>query len=386
MTTALTTAQVLKQFLPRYRQQARLTPQQAKVASLLCNCRTEALGGYRLACDHCGFQQEHFRSCGNRHCPQCHGVATQNWLTRRREDLLPVPYFHVVFTLPHSLNPGVKRHPETLYAVLFRAVWQTLKTFGEDPKRLDGQLGMTAVLHTWGQNLSQHVHLHCLIPGGSYHPARDEWHAATSTYLFPVKALSRHFRGQMVSGLRAAYNRGQLAGITDTEEVGRVLNGLMSHAWVVFARGTCQHSNTVLTYLAQYTHRIAISNARLAHMDQDQVTFGYKDYAAGGEHKQMSLRGEEFVRRLLLHVLPHGLMRIRHYGFLANCHRRKRLMQIRRCLQSRTQASVEEGKQEVVVSVVPHSCVSEPSQPCPRCQQGSLWIIGDIAPTKRRYH
>ncbi len=259
----------------------------------------------------------------------------------------------------------------------------TLKAFGEDPKRLNGQLGVTAVLHTWGQNLSQHVHLHCLIPGGSYNPVRDEWRDAKSTYLFPVKALSRQYRGRMVSLLRDAYKGGLLPRLTDTADVDRLLNSLMTTPWVVFARGTCQHSDTVLTYLARYTHRIAISNTRLQAMDGDQVAFRYKDYAAGGVYKSMRLRGEEFVRRLLLHVLPHGLMRIRHYGFLANCHRRKRLAQIRRCLKAGSHERVE----PLVPKIVMAADQSEGRWTmlvCPRCQQGGLRIVGDIEPTKQR--
>ncbi len=174
MSEGLTTAQILQQFLPLYRQHHRLTPQQAKVSGLICQCQTESLGGYRLSCDHCEFETERYRSCRNRHCARCQRKASSDWLSSRSEDLLPVPYFHLVFTLPHQLNPWVQLHPEVLYAALFRAVWGTLQAFGEDPKRLDGQLGMTAVLHTWGQNLSQHVHLHCLIPGGAYHRSREE--------------------------------------------------------------------------------------------------------------------------------------------------------------------------------------------------------------------
>lgn len=283
----------------------------------------------------------------------------------------------------HQLNPWVQLHPEVLYAVLFKAVWHTLRSFGDDPKRLDGQLGMTAVLHTWGQNLSQHVHLHCLIPGGAYHREHDEWHSARSTYLFPVKALSRRYRGRMVSELRQAYDEGLLSQLTDAAGVERMMASLMETPWVVFARSTCQHSDTVLTYLARYTHRIAISNNRLETVDEENVVFRYKDYASGGTIKRMRLQGEEFVRRLLLHVLPHGMMRIRHYGFMANCCRRKRLEQIRHCLEldaiegEDTIVAAREGRGYPIKDV-------ETATTCPRCRRGILLIVGEIEAGFRR--
>ncbi len=377
MNATPSTAEILRQFLPSYRQRHSLTPQQAKVTGLLCRCRTEALGGYDLACDQCDYHETRFRSCRNRHCPQCQQHASATWLAERREDLLPVPYFHLVFTVPHQLNPWVQLHPEVLYAVLFKAVWHTLRSFGDDPKRLDGQIGMTAVLHTWGQNLSQHVHLHCLIPGGGYHRERDEWHPARSTYLFPVKALSRRYRGRMVSELRQAYDEGLLSRLTDVAEVECKLASLMETPWVVYARSTCQHSDTVLAYLARYTHRIAISNNRLEMVGENDVIFRYKDYASGGTSKRMRLQGEEFVRRLLLHVLPHGLMRIRHYGFMANCCRRKRLEQIRHCLEVDTIKGVDTVVLKREGTVYPAMDLRAITT-CPRCHQGSLQVVGEI--------
>jgi hypothetical protein len=372
------TAQVLRQFLPAYRQHHALTPQQGKVAGLLCRCRTEAMSSLDWACGRCGYREIRYRSCRNRHCPQCQQRASADWLAARREDLLPVPYFHVVFTVPHQLNTWAQLHPEQIYAILFKAVWHTLRRFGEDPKRLNGQLGMTAVLHTWGQNLSQHVHLHCLIPGGAYQQADQRWRPARSTYLFPVKALMRVYRGRMVSLLREAYREGQLARLSDAAEVDHCLNELMKTPWVVYARSTCQHSSTVLSYLARYTHRIAISDTRLEAVNRDTVTFRYKDYAAGGTKKSLALKGEEFVRRLLLHVLPHGFMRIRHYGFMANACRRKRLSEIRRCLNDVPCTT------EVVADASP-AAQSQPScAVCPQCKQPALRIVGERPSEGRR--
>lgn len=332
MTSGRTTAAILTRFLPRYRQDHSLSPQQAKVAGLVCRCRTDALGTFELACPRCHYQQTGHCSCRNRHCPRCQRQASADWLAARREDLLSVPYFHVVFTLPHTLNGWAQRHPEVIYRLLFQTVWHTLDRFGRDPKRLAGQLGMTAVLHTWGQNLSQHIHLHCLIPGGAYDRQRDEWHPATSTYLFPVRALSRHYRGAMVSALRRAYQAGELPGLTRPDDVDNTLKALMTTEWVVYSRATCTQSDTVLTYLARYTHRIALCDGRIRAVTDNEVTFAYKRYDQGGILSELCLAGEEFVRRWLLHVLPLGFMRIRHYGFLANACRRQHLVRIRRCL------------------------------------------------------
>ena len=385
MSPLLTTGQILRQFLPDYRERHRLTPQQAKVAGLLCQCRTEALGGFRLACDHCDYHTERYCSCRNRHCSQCQKQASEQWLAERREDLLPVPYFHLVFTLPHRLNPWVQLHPDVLYGLLFKVVWHTLSAFGRDPKRLGGQLGMTAVLHTWGQNLSQHVHLHCLIPAGAFQAKTNEWHPAKSTYLFPVKALSRHFRGRMVHELRVAFEDGRLPRLSGTDEVEATLDQLMAGPWVVFARSTCRHTDRVVNYLALYTHRIAISNGRLQRLEGDKVVFTYKDYAAGGANRLMHLHGVEFVRRLLLHVLPHGFMRIRHFGFLANCHRRQRLAAIRRCLAGSTGDPEPPTQQTTRIEYEIPVSVARKLQ-CPVCGQGQLKVTGEIKLTRRRHH
>ena len=386
MSPLLTTGQILRQFLPAYRERHQLTPQQARVTGLLCQCRTDALGGFRLACDHCDYHTERYCSCRNRHCPQCQKQATDQWLAARREDLLPVPYFHLVFTLPHRLNPWIQCHPDVVYGLLFKAVWHTLSAFGRDPKRLDGQLGMTAVLHTWGQNLSRHVHLHCLIPAGAFQAETHEWHPAKSTYLFPVKALSRHFRGRMVHELRTTFEAGQLPRLSGADEVRTILDQLMTAPWVVFARSTCRHADTVLNYLARYTHRIAISNGRLQYLDGDQVVFTYKDYAARGAIRQMHLHAVEFVRRFLLHVLPHGFMRIRHFGFLANCHRRRRLAAIRSCLARPVSDSESTALQETQIQTDIAVPIGVKIIQCPRCKQGELKITGEIKPIRRRHH
>ncbi len=217
---------VMQEFLPTYQQANHLSPRQTQVCAHLDTCRTEALGGLLWHCDHCEYEQSLYLACRDRHCPKCQWRATADWCDKQRQAVLPVTYYHVVFTLPHTLNAWIACHPEVIYSLLFQAVWATLKAFGADPKRLSGELGMTAVLHTWGQQLWRHVHLHCLIPGGAL-GEDGQWHASRSTYLFPDRALARHFRGRMVSGLRAAYQSGELHRITDPTEIDTCLDRLM---------------------------------------------------------------------------------------------------------------------------------------------------------------
>ena len=380
MTASVSTAQVLERFLPEYRAAHQLSPQQAKVLTNIDCCRTPVLGGQTLVCGQCGYSQERFHSCRNRHCPQCQKQASADWLELRREDILPVPYYHLVFTLPHALNGWVQLHPEVIYALLFKAVSTTLKQFGRDPRRLNGEVGMTLVLHTWGQNLSQHVHLHCLIPGGALSDGGEGWHAARSNYLFPVKALSRCYRGHMVRLLRQAWNRQLLSRIDEPKQVDNLLEVAMSKPWVVFAKPTSEHTEEVLIYLSRYTYRIAISDRRLVSMDEHRVFFRWKNYRTGGQQQTMSLAGEEFIRRWLLHVLPRGLMRIRHYGFLANCHRRSKLAQIRDCLNRPVVIELAESVEKPLVT---HAVVPQASY-CPRCHETCLRVVGEIDPRRRR--
>ncbi|MGE6512470.1 IS91 family transposase [Vreelandella aquamarina] len=324
-----------------------------------------------LQCSDCAHVQPRYFGCRDRHCPQCQGRAMAQWAERQQANMLPVRYYHVVFTLPHSLNGWVQLHPEVIHRLLFQSAWQTLCTFARDPKRLNGEMGMIAVLHTWGQNLSQHVHLHCLVPGGALSDD-GKWHEARSNYLFPVRALSRHFRGHMVSALRKAAHAGDLHRVTRPGDVDAQLNTLMATDWVVYSKDCLEHTQAVVRYLARYTRQIAISNARILAVDDQQVTLRYKDYRDHDRHKQLILDGEEFVRRFLLHVLPRGLMRVRHYGFLANRCRRQRLVQIRRAL--------------AMVDQAPHvdtaASDAEPTYTCPHCKQPTLRMIGTLTPQR----
>ncbi len=362
----LTLQRLLQQHLGDYCHDHQLDEQRLKVCRHILNCHTPALGGLQFQCDHCETQIPQYHSCRDRHCPQCQQRATRQWSERQQKDILPVTYYHLVFTLPHELNGWMQLHPEEIYALFFQIVWQTLKAFAADPKRLNGKLGMTAVLHTWGQNLSQHVHLHCLIPGGAL-GEDQQWHEARSSYLFPVNALSHCFRGKMVSALRESYKTGQLSRITHPGEVDRVLKELMAKDWVVYGKPCLNHTESIIGYLARYSHRIAISDQRLIGMDKDQVEFGYKDY----EHAKngtMKLHCKEFIRRFLMHVLPKGLMRIRHYGLLANRCRKSSIEIIRKILAKTVTAKETQKQDEPTIQI------------CPKCKKGHLVFIRKLEP------
>jgi len=357
--------------LRRFPSTERLDGQRRKICTRLVACRTAALGGLRWQCDACGAEQPRYHACRDRHCPQCQGRATRLWSERQQRHLLPVSYYHLVFTVPHALNGWVQLHPKVIYRLLFAAAWATLKAFGQDPKRLGGELGMTAVLHTWGQNLSRHVHLHCLAPGGALDAARH-WQPTRGNYLFPVHALSRRFRGAMVSRLRASAEAGELHRVTRPGEVDTVLDALMDTDWVVYTKACLDHTATVVGYLARYTHRIAITNARLLSVDAAGVLMRYTDYRDRDRRKTLRLSGSEFVRRFLLHILPKGLMRIRHYGFLANRCRERKLAQIRAALA--LPAADHHNP--------PPPDTSDPSHPCPKCRRGRLRIVATLLPSR----
>jgi hypothetical protein len=357
----------LQHILGRFLDETTLDRHRRRICWHLRACRTPALGGMQLQCDVCDTEQQWYFGCRDRHCPQCQGRATRQWADRQHGHLLPVRYYHLVFTLPHTLNGWVQLHPEQMYTMLFQAVWSTLRAFGHDPKRLGGELGMTAILHTWGQNLSRHVHLHCLVPGGAL-GADGQWRGTKGNYLFPVKALARHFRGRMVVLLRQAASSGALSRVTRPGEVDAVLDTLMATDWVVYTKQCLDHTGTVVEYLARYTHRIAITHARLLAVDAQQVTFRYRDYRDGNRRKTLRLDGTEFVRRFLLHLLPKGFMRIRHFGFLANRCRHAKLARIRQALAAATA--------EVIVT----DRGAAPSYPCPQCQQGRLHVIAQLPP------
>ena len=365
---------------PRWDEPGALNPRQRQVVSHLTSCRTAALGGRYLACDACEYGETRYHSCRDRHCPRCQRALSHAWCERQREAVLPVTYHHLVFTLPSELNGWVGLHPEVVYRILFGSAWATMKAFGEDPKRLDGQLGMSAVLHTWGEALTRHVHLHCLVPGGAL-GADGRWHAARSAYLFPVRALSRRFRGHAVAALRAAATAGDLHRVTRPGEIDTRLSALMDKDWVVYSKPCPGRAESVVNYLGRYSHRIAISDERIVAASATHVSFRCKDYAGDGRRRTLTLESDEFIRRYLLHVLPKGLMRVRHYGFLSNRCRRRRLEEIRAVLE----VAAGDPTRRRTGKVLPNESM-EPDEPCPRCRSGHLrarYRIGARTPRKR---
>jgi len=309
-------------FLDRYRRSFDF--QQLKAFRAIQRCRTAALGGHIDACSECGHQAISYNSCRNRHCPKCQTQAREHWLAARERELLATSYFHVVFTVPHELNVLALDNPRLFYDLLFNASAQTLLKVAADPKHLGAAIGVISILHTWGQNLLLHPHIHCAIPAGGLSPDHSRWIRPRYPFFLPVKVLSRVFRGKFLAGLKRLHRRKQLrcagpaAALADPKQFRRFLRQLHREDWVVYAKPAFGGPKKVLRYLGRYTHRIAISNHRLLAFDGERVTFRWKDYAHGGKQRTMTLLGTEFLRRFFLHVLPKGFVRIRYFGFLAN--------------------------------------------------------------------
>jgi Putative transposase/Transposase zinc-binding domain len=330
------------------RNRSHLGWQQLKVLRAIERCRTAALGGHLDRCTHCGYRAISFYSCRNRHCPKCQTNARNQWLAARQQELLPVPYSHVVFTLPHELADLALQNKKVIYSLLFQTSAAALLEIAADPKHLGAEIGFLSVLHTWGQNLQAHPHIHCVVPAGGLSPDHTHWIPARSSFLLPVKVLSRVFRGKCVSGLQHLFRRhklvfwGRLKPLSDSKAFRAFLRRLFRQDWVVYAKRPFGGPEHVLHYLSRYTHRVAISNHRLVSFADGQVTFLWKDYAHGNKQSKMTLNADEFLRRFLLHVLPRGFIRIRHFGFLAVRHRRNLLPLCRTLLQTSQPSSVTE--------------------------------------------
>ena len=355
---------------------------QRRALRAIATCRTAALGGHRAVCATCGTERITSNSCGTRHCPTCQRLATERWLAARRAEVLPIPYFHVVFTLPHDVNPLAQSHPRLVYRLLFHAAASTLLRFGRDPRHLGGDLGVTAVLHTWGQTLTQHVHVHCVVTGGALAPDGTRWLPARPGFLFPVRALAKVFRGRSLAGLRQAFDRGDLhltgglAPLAEPAAFAAWLDDLRQQAWVVDCKPPFAGPEHVLAYLGRSTHRIALSNDRLVAGDGDRVHFRWRDYADHDRVKIMDLAVDEFLRRFLLHVVPDGFVRIRHFGLLANRRRAAALAQCRALLaQPSPPPAAPESARDLLLRVTGLDI-----ERCPVCQQGRLRITEVLPP------
>ncbi len=372
-------------FLERYG--ASLTTERRRALDDLTACRTAALGGHVLECPGCGHQEVSYNSCGNRHCPKCQATAAARWLEAQAADLLETPYFHVVFTLPSALGPLALHNPRAVYGLLMRAAAATLLEVAADPKHLGAEIGVLAVLHTWGQNLALHPHVHCVVTGGGLSLDGSRWVAGRADFFLPVRVLSRVFRGEFLAGLRTAFRRGQLrlpgrlAAPARPGRFHRLLAETVRTEWVVYARPPWGGAATVLKYLARYTHRAAISNRRLIGLADGRVTFVWKDYAHGGRRGTMTLEAVEFVRRFLLHVLPTGFVRVRHYGLLANRHRREKLARCRELLGMAVTPRADTVSSDPHPVTPPvHEAPVTPTRVCPRCGAGRMVVVAEFPP------
>jgi hypothetical protein len=328
-------ADILREHIGDYQQTHSLFHEQYKIVYDMLNCRTAYLGGHIQKCDHCGTERIMYNSCRNRHCPKCQNMPRERWLDARREELLPVNYFHNVFTLPHELNPLILSNKAVMLGILFKAVSETLLAFGRNPQNgLGGKLGFITILHTWDQLLNAHFHLHCLTPGGAVSDDWTRWIACKNDYLFNHEALSLVFRGKFIDHMNRAYKKGKLhfsgrcASYETPQGFKQLTDSLYSNKWVVHVKEPIKRSEYVLEYLGRYTHRVAISNHRLVSLKDGKVTFTYKNRKTQ-KIQQTTIEAVEFIRRFLLHALPNGFVKIRHYGFLANRNRRKNLAKIR---------------------------------------------------------
>jgi hypothetical protein len=342
-------ADILRKHIGDYQNSYTLWPDQHRIVSHLLNCRTPNLGGHLHRCNHCGAERIRYHSCRNRHCPTCQHIPRERWIEARKSELLPAAYFHIVFTLPHELNPLILKNKSLLLTILFKAVAKTLLTFGEN--KLGGKLGFVAVLHTWDQQIKAHFHLHCLVAGGALCSKTKRWISAKDTYLFNQEALSLVFRGKFIHSLKRAISKG----------------------WVVSVRKPIKQPQHVLEYLARYTHRVAIANSRLTALEDGTVSFRYKD-RKNNTLKTATISAVKFIRRFLLHTLPSGFVRIRHYGFLANRNRTANLNSIRRLLHLPSQVlKTSRSLQEMMVKLTGIDITR-----CPCCLKGTMQTVAQI--------
>jgi hypothetical protein len=339
--TMIEMQQVFARFAETYLSSRPCHTEGAKAASAIMNCRTAALGGHVDQCDACDEVKVSYNSCRNRNCPKCGNLKKEQWILDRTSELLPVPYFHVVFTVPHQLNPLFLANPALMNALLFRAASDTLTQLARDPKFLGAQIGMTMVLHTWGQNLSFHPHVHCIVPGGGLSEDGRSFIRSRKKFFLPVKVLSAVFRGKLLALVKRAFVEQKLTftdsslPLAEEKPFMGVMHALYAIDWVVYCKKPFKSPFHVVKYLSRYTHKTAISNQRLASMDDESVTFHYRDYRENGKVKRMTLEAMEFLHRFMQHVLPSGFQRIRYYGFLSNCHRKTKLQQCMRLTRMR---------------------------------------------------
>jgi putative transposase/transposase-like zinc-binding protein len=369
-------ADIFREFGDYYRRTHKMALSHIKVMNAVKTCRTSYLGGHMKVCSSCGFTHPTYNSCGNRHCPKCQNLAKVRWVKKREEELLPVDYFHNVFTLPHSLNTLARLNKKVIYDILFKSVSETLLEFGEN--ELGGKIGFISILHTWDQKLLEHIHLHCIIPQGALSADRKKWTVSPNDdFLFSVRALSAVFRGKFTGYLKKAYKKGELvfAGRSteyETEEGFKALiDRLYKKDWVVYSKKPFAGPGKVLDYFGRYTFRTAISNERIKGVCGDKVIFTYRDRKDGNLKKEVSLAADEFIRRFLTHVLPTSFTRIRHFGFLANRNRKVNIDCLKKLLgnSGKTCEGLEQSTQELMLELTGKDILK-----CPRCRTGAMAV------------
>ncbi len=376
-------ADIFNRYGDQYCQSFSLSPQQLKVMNLIKICRTAVLGGHLQKCDTCGFEKPAYNSCRNRHCPKCQSLAKEKWLNDRKAELLPCSYYHLVFTLPHAINPIIMVNKQVLLALLFKTVSQVLQSFAKDPQwRLVGKIGFIAVLHTWSQTLIDHFHLHCLVPAGVLSFDQSQWNAARDNYLFKNSSLAKALKQRYVKQLVDLYETGKLkfvgktAALGTADAFGRLVRSLKGKNWIVYAKRPFAGPAQVLNYLGRYTHRVAISNHRIIACKDNRVTFTYKDRSDDNKLKPMTLLATEFMRRFLLHVLADGFVKIRYFGFMAHRNKKRCIALIRKLIDPKAEhlKPLTETVVEMMLRLtgIDITC-------CPKCGRGKMVVSKSLA-------
>jgi hypothetical protein len=378
-------ADIFRTFGQGYRREHRLPLRMHKVMNAIENCRTAALGGHVDECDKCGHVTISYNSCRNRHCPKCQGLAREKWIISQKENLLSTNYFHVVFTIPDSLNEMALRNQREVYSIMFKACSRTLLELAEDKKYLGAKIGFITILHTWGQNLIDHNHIHCIVPGGGLSLDGSRWIGTRKDFFIPVKVMSRVFRGKFLDYLKESYEKnrlrfdGTISELKKKYKFKELLDKLYKTKWVVYCKPPFKNPGFVLEYLGRYSHRVAISNSRIVDIKDGKVTFKWRDYKDDSKEKYMILDANEFIRRFLLHILPDSFVKIRHYGFLSNRNRKQKLKLCRRLLDQDAVRKEYFNAEEACDNTMPELRERE-YDICPCCKIGRLSRKIDLNP------
>lgn len=372
-------ADIFRVYGEKYRRSHSMSYEQMKAMHHIQVCRSAELGGHIEQCNQCGFERNAYNSCRDRHCPKCQTLVKEQWLNDRKAELLPCGYFHLVFTLPHELNPIILCNKRITLQILFTAVNETLKAFAKDPTwRLYGRLGFIAVLHTWSQTLRDHFHLHCLVPAGVLSFKKNRWIPASESFLFRIDSLAKEFKKRYLHDLQTAYRKSELifpgntARFESTQEFAKLLESLLEATWIAYAKRPFAGPFHVLEYLGRYTHRVAISNNRILSINNGKVTFTYRDRQNNNEIRTKPLAAHEFIRRFLLHILPYGFMKIRYFGFLSHTNKKQAVALIRKLIDPdmKVPEKIKETISEMMLRLTGKDITC-----CPKCRKGKMIII-----------